>query len=64
MKPKSSGLNQEPTRNKVSWFGSWFREIHTYCLLVRYLVLSIYHVPGLTKKFRPYFLVIPGTSWF
>ena len=37
-KPKSSGLNQEPTRNKVPGFGSWYPNCSYSWYCFRFLV--------------------------
>jgi hypothetical protein len=40
-KPNSSGLNQEPTRNKVSDFGSWFDTFSEFGMSFLYWFQSI-----------------------
>ena len=43
--PDSSGLNQEPTRNKASWYDTRFEEFLDFCF--RYLVPFLdFLVPG------------------
>ena len=54
LKPKSVGLNQEPTRNKVSLFGSWFTIFWTHWLLVRYLVLIFFTSYCLNKEVQAF----------
>ena len=59
-KPKLSGLNQVPTRNKVPGFGSWVPLFQASWFLVSCPVFNILEFTGNTRKL----LVQPGNSWF
>ena len=59
-KPKSSGLNQEPTKKKASRLGTWFWEFSSSWYPVRYPFADFLVRPG-TSGLK--FLVQPGSSW-
>ena len=62
-KPKLSGLNQVPTRNKVPGFGSWVQSFQASWLLVSVPGFNSLEFTGNTKKIRPYSRPIPGSYW-
>ena len=59
-KPKSSGLNQEPTKKKASRLGTWFWDFSSSWYPVRYPFADFLVRPG-TSGLK--FLVQPGSSW-
>ena len=60
LKPKSSGLNQEPTKKKASRLGTWFWDFSSSWYPVRYPFADFLVRPG-TSGLK--FLVQPGSSW-
>ena len=70
LKTKSSGLNQEPTRNKVPGFGSWYLIFsfswYLFWFLVCYFQTLLVQpgTSGLNSWFKQEVIGLPGINWF